>query len=116
MKENIDAMHEQKSIVVDDMLHEDLESIMTEMTEDVQKNHADNAFRRLFWQQQLEANQLKDRCQVRWHPAMIRWCLNLKINLFRCLWRLEIIRGSGSSIRTDTKRLYTLGESCFRIH
>ena len=34
MKENIDAMHEKKSIVVDDMLHEDLESIMMEMTED----------------------------------------------------------------------------------
>ena len=72
-------MHVKMSIVVDDMLREDLESIMTEMTEDVQKNHADNSFRRLFWQQQLEANQLKDRRQVRWHPAMIRWCLNLKL-------------------------------------
>ena len=79
VKEKIDAMHEKNSIVVNDMLHEDLESIMKEMTEDVQKNHADNSFRRLFWQQQLEANQLKDRRQVRWHPAMIRWCLNLKL-------------------------------------
>ena len=59
------------------MLREDLESIMTEMTEDVQKNHVDNSFRRLFWQQ--EPNQQKDRHQVRWHPAIIRWCLYLKL-------------------------------------
>ena len=37
-KDNIDAMHVKMSIVVDDMLREDLESIMTEMTENVQKN------------------------------------------------------------------------------
>ena len=79
LKEKVATLHEKKSIEVDEMLHEDLESIMTEMNEDVQKSHADSSFKRIFWQQQLEANKVKNKGQVRWHPAMIRWCLNLKL-------------------------------------
>ena len=79
LKEKVATLHEKKSIEVDEMLHEDLESIMTEMNEDVQKSHADSSFKTIFWQQQLEANKVKNKGQVRWHPAMIRWCLNLKL-------------------------------------
>ena len=29
--------------------------------------------------QQLQAASLSSMCQMRWHPVMIRWCLNLKM-------------------------------------
>ena len=37
------------------------------------------SFKRLFWEQQLQASQLSDLRHMRWHPVMIRWCLNLKL-------------------------------------
>ena len=54
LKEKVATLHEKKSIQVDEMLHEDLESIMTEMNEDVQKSHADSSFKTIFWQQQTK--------------------------------------------------------------
>ena len=37
------------------------------------------SFRRLFWEEQLKAASQKDPRQMRWHPLIIRWCLNLKL-------------------------------------
>jgi hypothetical protein len=51
-----------------------MESITAEM-----KRCRSQMLMKLFWQQQLQANQLKDHRQVRWHPTMIRWRLNLKL-------------------------------------
>ena len=39
----------------------------------------EGSFRRLFWQQQLQALSCKDSRQIRWHPMMIKWCLNVKL-------------------------------------
>ena len=35
----------------------------------------DNQFCKLFWEQQLKAKSVKGRQGMRWHPAIIRWCL-----------------------------------------
>ena len=32
-----------------------------------------------FWDEQLKAAAAKDPRQVRWHPVLIKWCLNLKL-------------------------------------
>ena len=37
------------------------------------------SIRRLFWQQQLQALSGKDSQQIRWHPIMVKWCLNVKL-------------------------------------
>jgi hypothetical protein len=39
----------------------------------------EGSFRRLFWQQQLQALSCKDSRQIRWHPIMVKWCLNIKL-------------------------------------
>ena len=39
---------------------------------------SDETFSSIFWKQQLQAAQLKSSRQMRWHPAMIRWCLYLQ--------------------------------------
>ena len=56
---------------VNEGVHKDLVSIM--------KQHPTNAenFESIFWNQQLKAATLKSTRQMRWHPAMIRWCLYL---------------------------------------
>ena len=37
------------------------------------------SFASLFWEEQLKAASVKDARQIRWHPLMIKWCLNLKL-------------------------------------
>ena len=39
----------------------------------------EGSFRRLFWQQQFQALSCKNPRQIRWHPTMIKWCLNVKL-------------------------------------
>ena len=65
---------------------------MNEMNSTVTQSHPSNSFQRLFWEQQLQAVRTRDNQQVRWHPAMIKWCLNC----------------ADFTIRTDIKGLYTL--------
>ena len=40
----------------------------------------EGTFRRFFWQQQMQALSCKDSRQIRWHPLMIKWCLNMKLH------------------------------------
>jgi hypothetical protein len=58
---------------------DDLLAIMEESNAHVEKNFPEGTFRNLFWKQQLQAAKAKDARQMRWHPCMIRWCLNLKL-------------------------------------
>ena len=64
---------------VDQGLHDDLSTIMSENTNDIQKAFPEGSFRRVFWDQQLENSKKGDARQYRWHPLMIKWCLNLKL-------------------------------------
>ena len=52
---------------------------MEEGSESIAKSFREGSFKRLFWDQQLQAARLSDARQMRWHPVMIRWCLNLKM-------------------------------------
>ena len=69
----------QKSDSVDQGLHDDLSTIINENTSDIQKAFPEGSFRRVFWDQQLENSKKTDARQYRWHPLMIKWCLNLKL-------------------------------------
>ena len=33
----------------------------------------------MFWEEQLKATYISNVRQVRWHPVIIKWCLNLKL-------------------------------------
>ena len=37
-----------------------------------------NSFKRLFWEQQRNALQVKDSKSIKWHRLMIKWCLYLR--------------------------------------
>ena len=79
MKQIVARVMKEKEIQVDSELSNDLEHILREETEKVRKECNAGSFQRLFWEQQLEAMKLKDKRQIRWHPLLIKWCLNLKL-------------------------------------
>ena len=64
---------------VDNDLCADLIGIMNENCEQVKKAFPEGSFARLFWEEQLQAVPIKNPRQIRWHPLMIKWCLNLKL-------------------------------------
>ena len=72
-------MVEKNGHQVDPSLQHDLQSIMAANTNTILQSYSEGSFHRLFWQQQLQALKAKDKRQIRWHPALIRWCLHLKL-------------------------------------
>ena len=72
-------MTQQQGGSVDPNLHADLLGIMNENTEQIRRAYPDGGFARLFWEEQLKAASVKDLRQIRWHPLMIKRCLNLKL-------------------------------------
>ena len=65
-------------VIVNDGVHQDLLNIVN--LHGNQQPTNSNTFASIFWNQQFKAATLKDRRQMKWHPAMIRWCLYLHTN------------------------------------
>ena len=79
LREKIEKATNLNGVIVDDSLHQDLSSVMNEHNDSIEKQFPEGTFRGLFWQEQLKAAKVKDARQMRWHPTMIKWCLNLKL-------------------------------------
>lgn len=73
-------------------MQNDIESIMKEKTAEIQNTYPENSLRRIFWEQQLNALKMKDKRQIRWHPAIIKWCLHLK---FKSSGAYHALRSTG---------------------
>lgn len=56
-----------------------LQSDMEENTDRIKSAYTEGSFARLFWEEQLKASSIPNMKQVRWHPVIIKWCLNLKL-------------------------------------
>ena len=52
---------------------------MQQNNQHVKEAYHTGSFARLFWDEQLKASSVKDPRLVRWHPVLIKWCLNLKL-------------------------------------
>lgn len=63
-------------------LHEDdatdMSTVFSEVNSIVTKSFPPNTPQRIFWEHQMTYNQLKDKRQMRWHPLVLRFALNLK--------------------------------------
>ena len=59
-------------------LSSDFATILHEMTDKVHEQNQEGSFRHLFWDEQIKALSKSDSRQIRWHPALIKWCLHLK--------------------------------------
>ena len=71
----IDHAIEEEGVVLDGAMHSDLVTIMKRHNLSNDDDVSDSKFKDIFWQQQLTS--LKDARSMRWHPAIIRWCLYL---------------------------------------
>ena len=67
------------TVPVDAALNTHLVRRMEEGSKSIADSFPQGSFKRLFWEQQLQAARLSDARQMRWHPVTIRWCLNLKL-------------------------------------
>ena len=56
----------------------DVLSIASELETMVQDHYSEDTPQRIFWEQQKAYNNLKDKRQMRWHPLVLRFALNLK--------------------------------------
>ncbi len=56
----------------------DLSSIVAEVDKVVEEKYPEESPQRIFWDQQKKFNALKNKRQMRWHPLVLRFALNLK--------------------------------------
>ena len=65
--------------MLDESFHSDLLKVMDDGSDEIQKAYPEGSFARPFWEEQLKAAKVSEPHQVRWHPVIIKWCLNLKL-------------------------------------
>ena len=75
LKAAMKKLTHEHGVNLDPQLHDDLTSVMNELTGEIQQKYPEDSFRHLFREQQLQALKTKDRRQVCWHPALIKWCV-----------------------------------------
>ncbi len=79
MKKKIEVASEVAGVSVDEHTHTDLlELTKSSEVSSIIDSLPEDSFQQLFWKQQCEAAQKKNHRIMRWHPMMIRWCLDLK--------------------------------------
>ena len=78
LRAQLDKVIQKKGVQVHDELHADLQQIMAESEEEIATLPSENAFQKIFFEQQKKAASLKNSRSMRWHPLMIKWCLYLK--------------------------------------
>ena len=91
MKAKIEIIQEREVVSIDDSLEQDLQTVMEEKTSEIQEKYPPGSFLRLFWDQQLMALKTKEHRLVRWHPMIIKWCLNLKFMSSRAYGALRSV-------------------------
>jgi len=74
----LDLAVEQRGVVVDEDLHQDLRQIVQEKEKYVSETYPLGSFARVFWENQMRASSLNNAQSMRWDPLMIRWCLYLR--------------------------------------
>ena len=79
LSEKIAKLTEMQGEHLSDSLHKDILEAMKECSQTVSDTYPEGSFARLFWAEQLRAANVKNARQMRWHPLIIRWCLNLKL-------------------------------------
>ena len=91
LHEKINRLVSSQGVLVDRDISNDLVTMMKECSEAAQKEQS-NPFMKIFWDQQLKAASLGSTRQMRWHPAIIRWCLYLHHRSSGCY---KTLRNSG---------------------
>lgn len=105
LKEKLDAYAESNnSILLQQDMHDDILKIMHSHQEHISATYHENSFIRLFWESQINAVS-KPKTSIRWHPAIIKWCIYLR---HKSSSAYESLRSSGICLPSQrTLRDYT---------
>ena len=78
LEAKIASLIKSHSLPLQDADADDINSIISDVTPVVEEKFPLNTPQRILWDQQVQYNHLKDKRQMRWHPYVIRFALNLK--------------------------------------
>ena len=79
LKKRIEELTAAQGVVLDETSQNDLVNIMKHNHANIHQQFPEGTFQRIFWDQQLQAAKVGNLRQIRWHPCMIKWCLNLRL-------------------------------------
>lgn len=78
MRERIERLSASHGIAITEDLEQDMKEIIKDNTAKIATTFKVDTFERMFWEQHSKAYGCKDARGMRWHPAMIKWCLYLR--------------------------------------
>ena len=78
LEEKISKLIEVESVTLREEDGDDITAIMNSVQHLVQEKFPASSPQRIFWDQQVLYNSVKDKRQMRWHPLVLRFALNLK--------------------------------------
>lgn len=78
LRENVNKMIAQGH-ELDHSVHDDMVQVMNENSDKVLNDFPEGSFQRLFWQQQLDNAKKQGPNRYRWHPMIVKWCLNMRL-------------------------------------
>ena len=78
LESKLNALIEEQGLNLEASDASDVASLVSEVSPLVKANFAPNSPQKIFWDQQLLYNTVKDKRQMRWHPLIVRFALNLK--------------------------------------
>ncbi len=78
LEAKVKSLIEKDGIALEENDADDISTVFSEVNSAVDKNFPPNTPQRIFWDQQMTYNRLKDKRQMKWHPLVIRFALNLK--------------------------------------
>ena len=79
LRQKIHKLTEDQGKVLVDDFHSDLVSIKNENSDGIKEAYPEGSFARLSWDEQFKAATASNARHVRWHPVIVKWCLNLKL-------------------------------------
>lgn len=90
-----------------------MSQLVDECTTSVESELGTDSFQRLFWEEQLKYNKLKDPRAMRWHPMIVKWALYIKSKGSKAY---EAVTNSGfikmPNIRTFNNYSHVTQSSC----
>ena len=78
LKSEIGLLIEKDGISLQDNDASDISDILTEFSSSIDQTYPTESPQRIFWEEQQKYNSLRDKRQMKWHPLVIRFALNLK--------------------------------------
>ena len=78
LEAKVESLIEKEGISLEENDAADISTIFREVNSTVDKSFPPDTPQRIFWDQQKAYNSLKDKRQMKWHPVVVRFALNLR--------------------------------------